>query len=147
LGRGAGSPSNTMWPGPRPTCRPGYILIHRTVWLQYTKVTDRQTDRQDRQRSDSIGRTVFTRDVVCCIARPCFSFLSVRLSVSLSVTRRYCAKEKAPTVKISIPHDSLFIVLSPHRKRLATVDPFHAKFGSQGPTPLPTRTFSIRLAS
>jgi len=38
------------------------ILIHSTVWPQYTNVTgrqtDRQTDRQDRQRSDSIGRTV-----------------------------------------------------------------------------------------
>jgi len=31
-----------------------------TVWPQYTNVTDRRTgqDRQDRQRSDSIGRTV-----------------------------------------------------------------------------------------
>ena len=55
--------SNTMWPGPRPTCMPSFILIHPTVWPQYTNVTDRQTDRtgrQDRrgQRSDSIGRTV-----------------------------------------------------------------------------------------
>jgi len=55
--RGAGSPTNTMWPGPRPTCVPSFILIHRTVWPQYTNVTDRQTG-QDRQRSDSIGRTV-----------------------------------------------------------------------------------------
>jgi len=30
------------------------ILIYPTVWPQYTNVTD----RQDRQRSDSIGRTV-----------------------------------------------------------------------------------------
>jgi len=52
-----------MWPGPRPTCKPSFILIHLTVWPQYTNVTDRtaRTDRQDRtdrQRSDSIGRTV-----------------------------------------------------------------------------------------
>jgi len=36
------------------------ILIHPAVWPQYTNVTDR-TDRQtgqDRQRSDSTGRTV-----------------------------------------------------------------------------------------
>ena len=33
---------------------PSFILIHPTVWPQYTNVTD----RQDRQRSDSIGRTV-----------------------------------------------------------------------------------------
>jgi len=58
-GGGAGSPSYTMWPGPRPTCMPSFILIHPTIWPQYT-VTDRQTgqDREDRQWSDSIGRTV-----------------------------------------------------------------------------------------
>jgi len=39
-----GSPSNTMWPGPRPTTLPSGILIHPTVWPQYTNVTDR-TDR------------------------------------------------------------------------------------------------------
>jgi len=35
-------------------------LIRPTVWPQCTNVTDRtgQTDRQDRQQSDSIGRTV-----------------------------------------------------------------------------------------
>ena len=56
---GAGSPSNTMWPGPRPTCVPSFILIRQTVWPQYTNVTDRQTDMigQDRQQSYSIERT------------------------------------------------------------------------------------------
>ena len=52
---GGGSPSNTRWPGSRPTCLPSFILIHLTVWPQYTNVSDRQTDRQ---RSHSIGRTV-----------------------------------------------------------------------------------------
>jgi len=33
---------------------PRFILIRPTVWPQYTNVTD----RQDRQRSDSIGWTV-----------------------------------------------------------------------------------------
>jgi len=48
-GGGGGSPSNTMWPGPRPTCMPSFILIHPTTWPQYINVTDRQdgTDRQD----------------------------------------------------------------------------------------------------
>jgi len=46
-GGGAGFPSNTMWPGPRPTCIPSFILIRPIVWPQYTNVTDRQTDRQD----------------------------------------------------------------------------------------------------
>jgi len=50
---GAGSPSKTMWPGPRPTSVPSFILIHPTVWPQYTNVTDR-IDRQ----SDSIVQTV-----------------------------------------------------------------------------------------
>ena len=58
---GAGSLYNTMWPGPRPTSVSSFALIHPTVWPQYTNVTDKQTDKQDRQarhRSDSIGRTV-----------------------------------------------------------------------------------------
>ena len=48
--------SNTMWPRPRPTCVSSGILIHPTVWPQYTNVT-RQT-HADKQRCDSIGRTV-----------------------------------------------------------------------------------------
>jgi len=35
---------------------PSFILIHPTIWPQYTNVTDRT--RQTGQRSDSIGRTV-----------------------------------------------------------------------------------------
>ena len=35
LGR-AGSPSNTMWPGLRPTSMPSGILIHSAVWPQQT---------------------------------------------------------------------------------------------------------------
>jgi len=50
LGGGAGSPSNTMWPGPRPTCVPSFVLIRRTVWPQCTNVTDRTG--QDRQTTD-----------------------------------------------------------------------------------------------
>jgi len=55
----AGSPSNTVWPGPRATCVPSFILIHPTV-RPYTKVTNRtdRTDRQTGQRSDRNGRTV-----------------------------------------------------------------------------------------
>ena len=30
-GRGAGSPTNTIWPGPRPTCLPSFILIRPAV--------------------------------------------------------------------------------------------------------------------
>jgi len=35
-GEGAGSPHNTMWPGPRPTCVPNGILFHPAVWPQQT---------------------------------------------------------------------------------------------------------------
>jgi len=42
---GAESPPNTMSPGPKPTSVPSGILIHPTVWPQYTNVM-RQTDRQ-----------------------------------------------------------------------------------------------------
>ena len=34
LGVGAGFPSNTMWPGPRPTSVTSGILIHPAVWPQ-----------------------------------------------------------------------------------------------------------------
>jgi len=62
-------PSNTMWPGPRPTYVLCFIMILPTVWPQYTNyvtdTTDRQTgqtgqDRtgQDRQRCYSIERKV-----------------------------------------------------------------------------------------
>jgi len=54
---GAGSPSNTMWPGPKPSSMPSFILIHPTAWPQNTNVTDRQTG-QTGQRFDSIARTV-----------------------------------------------------------------------------------------
>jgi len=57
-GGGAGSPSDTMWPGPWPTSMPGFTLIHPAVWPQYTNVTDRQTgqDRTDRKTGQT-GRT------------------------------------------------------------------------------------------
>jgi len=45
-------------PRPRPTSVPSFILIHPTVWPQYTNITHGQTDRQTGQCSDSIGQTV-----------------------------------------------------------------------------------------
>ena len=50
--------------GPTPTFVPSDILIHPTIWLQYTNITDRQDrqtgqDRQtDRQRQTDRERTV-----------------------------------------------------------------------------------------
>ena len=58
-GGGAGY-CDTMWPEPRPTSVPSFILVHPTVWPQYTNITDRQTAEtgQDRQWSDSIEQNV-----------------------------------------------------------------------------------------
>ena len=44
----AGSTSNTMWPESKPTSMPNFILIHLTVWPQYTNATDRTTVQYDR---------------------------------------------------------------------------------------------------
>jgi len=52
LGGGSWAPTNTMWPGPRPTTVPSFILIHPNVWPQYTNVTDRQADRR---RQTTVG--------------------------------------------------------------------------------------------
>ena len=45
FGEWSWSPCNTWWPGPRPTSMPSFILIHPTVWPQYTNITDRTTVR------------------------------------------------------------------------------------------------------
>ena len=45
---GAGSPSNTVSPRPRPTSIPSGSLNNPAVWPQYANVTDRKkTDRTD----------------------------------------------------------------------------------------------------
>ena len=54
LGRKARYPSSTIWPGPRSSSMPSFILIHPNVWPHCINVAD----RQDRQWSDSIGQTV-----------------------------------------------------------------------------------------
>jgi len=57
-GGDAGSPSETMWPGSRPTCKPSSILIRPTVLPQCTNVTDRQDteDRTDRTDNGPIAQ-------------------------------------------------------------------------------------------
>jgi len=47
-------PHLTMSSLPRPTFVPSGILIHATVWPQYTNVTDR-TYRQDRQDNGPVA--------------------------------------------------------------------------------------------
>jgi len=63
----AGSLSNTMWPGPRPTCMPSFILIHPTNWPQYTNVidrTDRTTVRHHRANRFTNGRPKSAHDTI-----------------------------------------------------------------------------------
>ena len=86
-GGSAGSPSNTLWPGPRPTCMPSFILISPTVWPQCTNVTDRkdrQTDRTDRQRTDSIGEPFYKRSPNNASWRYCWleGFLQTKAAVN-----------------------------------------------------------------
>jgi len=70
-GGGDGCPPNTVWPGATPTSTRSVILIHPSVWPQYTNVisrhlgqtyrqtqTDRQTDRQGRQRTARQHRAI-----------------------------------------------------------------------------------------
>jgi len=52
---GAGSPSNTMWPGPRPISVPSFILHDTSNRLATIHHRHRQTDRST---VDSIGRAV-----------------------------------------------------------------------------------------
>ena len=47
VGGAAGSPSNSVAPGPGPTCKPSFILIHPTLWPEYTNLSHRQTHRTD----------------------------------------------------------------------------------------------------
>ena len=60
---GAGSSSNTMWPGPRPTSIPSDFLIHKTVWPQYTNVTDKQDKRSPKNGFTDPNDVDLLRDV------------------------------------------------------------------------------------
>jgi len=44
---------------------PTGILIHPTIWPQYSNITDRQTG-QDRQLSDSTGKLFYKNETGCC---------------------------------------------------------------------------------
>jgi len=57
LGRGAGTPSSTMWPVQRPTSTPSAILINPAVWPQYTNVTDRTDSQTGQDRTGQPGQT------------------------------------------------------------------------------------------
>ena len=94
-GGGAGSPSNTMWPGPETYLHAkfhldssnGLVIIHQR---------HRQTDRQDRTNrkttDDSIGRTVFSERELTFTFAICYRPSVCRLSVCLPLTLVYCGQ-------------------------------------------------------
>jgi len=119
-GRMSWSPSNTTWPGPRPTCMPSFIFIHRTVWPQYTKFqryrNDRQTDRTnstDRTANGLIAlwRTVFTALRSYASAVLGVVILSVCPSVRPYVTRVLCDQSEEAAGDIFIPHARAIILI------------------------------------
>jgi len=92
LGGGDGSPSNTMWPGPRPTCMPSFILIRPTVWPQYTNVTDRQTDSISPQKFRKMFS--FVKSVV---STETFASLFAQLTVASILQFPWCQGRKGFT--------------------------------------------------
>ena len=73
---------------------------------QYTNVTDRQADRTDRQRIDSIGRTVFTKfsgrsKIVHCIipevAVNSVAAWRMKINHTSNVKRHYLGVSVLPT--------------------------------------------------
>ena len=119
-GGGAGSPPNTMWPGPRPTCMPSFILISPTVWLQCTNVTD----RTDRQRTDSIGRTVL--QTVAQKIKRCD--VTQNTPHSRVIYCAYASNKNNLHIKFVMPIHSIYMMWAPKFKN-GSRDPNHAHLG------------------
>ena len=83
---GAGSSSNTMWPGLRPTCVPSFTLIHPTVWPQYTNITDRETDRAD-NGPIAQGEPFYKRSPKNCTTLDCASTSGQSTSSTIEINR------------------------------------------------------------
>ena len=93
---GAGSPSNTVSPGPRPTSVPSGKLIYPAVWPQYTNVTDTQ-DRQTGQRSPyNMGRTITCNSRPKCAWKKSES-ISCRLAQKIRSLPRWKADKNRKT--------------------------------------------------
>ena len=68
---GAGSPSNTMWPGSRTTFVPSDSLIHSTVWSQYANVTDRADNGPTALHMANRFYKRSTKNCWNCLTAPC----------------------------------------------------------------------------
>jgi len=70
-GRGAGSPSNTMWPGPRPTRVPSFILIHSIQ--PFGQNTPTSQTGNGLIGGTILGRPFVLRFALCCRTVVCLS--------------------------------------------------------------------------
>jgi len=135
-GGGAESLSNTMWPGPRPTCTPSFILIiqpfgHNTPTLHTYRQTDRQTDRQ---WSDSTWQTI----------------LQTVSPKSRLVQPFQCQLMQAVLAKRSLnrcPSVCLLLRMQ-HQNYIINVDIFHhiTKYFPELPLPLPLPPLPLPLS-
>ena len=98
-GGGAGSPPNTMWPGPRPTCTASFILIRSTIWPHArTSQTDRQTYRTDNGRIACIGRTVLQT-----VAQKLFNY-SKNMNIGKQVNKKSCGD-----IKLKVANNNMLV--------------------------------------
>jgi len=100
---GAGSPSKTMWPGPRPTSMPSlFEPFGHNLHQRYRQ------NRTDRQRSDSIGRTVLQTvaqkqkyDSNEIMSRPCCRNAPLILQFLLSEIMKYATRILVCVIAVS----------------------------------------------
>jgi len=76
---------------------PSFILIHPTVWPQYTNVTD----STERQRSDSIGRTVL-QTVAQKLCDPSLTHANLS-TLETSIAHIIKRKANAPFTLLDLP--------------------------------------------
>ena len=81
---------------------PSFILIHPTVWPQYTNVIDRTgQDRETGQRFDSIGRTVLqtvAQNQTVCVLLPSYPF-NVKATVCKICSPNSCSLREGHALK------------------------------------------------
>jgi len=81
---------------------PSFILIHPTVWPQYTNVIDRTgQDRETGQRFDSIGRTVLqtvAQNQTVCVLLPSYPF-NVKATVCKICSPNSCSLRECHALK------------------------------------------------
>jgi len=89
---------------------PSFILIRQTVWPQYTNVTDRTgQDRTDRQRSDSIGRTILQTVAQKC--RQTTVYVTVNITFKLLVEDRNAMVNDVPDIVESVEYAESGVLL------------------------------------